>query len=1082
MAEWKTLLWSNLANFKEQYNNVVKNAKDKLWDKIKANTVEITEEDKKNQEIFDKQLKINQWLNIEDKQEATNTLYNVSNSITPDAFKLTPITWDNRTTPMVYPSSLSSLNMNNELWQQNQILDAYNNDLLNEATNLMTETSRVLNENKMWDKTLESVIKEMETESDKNIFRTSVANKLSSFTGTVTSDLLKTWDEETKDTIDQINDIYKSSFEWRVSDLNKMQDAWYLNAVNSSLNTLKLWDESWLAQRTVNALWLWWTEEEKAADDFHYTYDKKVIIDGNEYDLLKGTNVLSLYDAISDWEKHDIEFSYKINDNIFGSVIGARNDKTVTRKITEEDLNTLGKVYSDWEKDDPAYQKYQNRKAKLEELYGNIWLEYVENDREMDVNKELHKIQESQRVNVWLTIVKDTLNPLFDKAWVWEIQKAELLTYITKQLTEQSATLQNKLNVAYDIQEKYKNWTYKGWYANKLKSLDKKASDLENIYNQYYKNYAEYLAIKSIYWDDDVKVNEELVRRWWVDPTYGTTYDFSILSNFLTANLWEPKNADAYAMYISAWPDVANILDSFLYDYVTDINKDLYENNNISFWQYTLRDTETLLTLAGNGLNSFWEWALWIASMGGVWIADLFWDVNWMAQYANAIAAWEFWWMAIWDNFEIDNSALQAFYSVSSVVPEVISIFRGNAKLDKLIDFTKGWVKMWDYWNKLTKLKRWVSLSKDWVRGMEMLTMKRAQTIAKWWAEFVKNYIQDWWQFNRMDTSSWDYDEQSYWSNIGWLISLWTSWILWWALWKVSTFTDDVTAKIVRSWKNNVMHSTQSVDRWMRENPEKIWQFIAWDEWDKLSSREKAFFSIAVTDSVEKSTKVLNMLKESDPEMNRMVSTLEKGYVGTMLDSLLSKNNNANRQFILEAANDAWWDIPNLVKRLTNSSWWIEINGKLSNLFTKADASLLQSVSYNRWLDIISDWWHFLPTQERTLKEITEFWERWEQILPWLKKVFSEEWSKQFFKKSWDKFVLNTDWLTALWYTNKKLNAERIWTVSKDTEDFCKNLEDLNNKNTDVWIELVPQNLINDIRDTDAFDRVSSMLWEYICS
>ena len=536
----------------------------------------------------------------------------------------------------------------------------------------------------------------------------------------------------------------------------------------------------------------------------------------------------------------------------------------------------------------------------------------------------------------------------------------------------------------------------------------------------------------------------------------------------------------------------------------------------IDGWKYVAWETQL-------GVYKKWYWLQW-----DLW---RFWNsITWIAPEVFAFFIWWTWsglsqlWRGIsWiSRFQ---KAVKSWVEVAEASKKINFLWRWFQKLQKAFD---------NFWMErtLSKIRKLWESSEDVAKTEQLLskavlrnqTLKTFGNVAK---DIIESVYQDWAFFNRWDTEymtgdqdKWTVywalfcladlpllsatrwwlkkfanatiDQTSRWLGRIWLWLTWTAFDTWW--WsKVIDTLQNVASKWIWRWWIVSWTLVDMVWYFSKHTDELAWTMLKslWldtpsfmrqlKELDKSQVSNIAPLLQSAWDSIfaqsQEAARLLNLIKERDTTW--LVALWEKQYVWAMLSSFLSWKTNVNNQELARMINDTWYTVPDMIKRYFNLPWIVADNSWTSNLFLQIDAQKMHQVTYPRELDFITPEKQFVPTKQWTESEILHAHSELDRQGSWLKDVFDINNSDEYFTKMKDwTYLLNKEWLNALWYSNTKLIPEVLAQTSDNTADFVWRLREINQAN---GVEVVSEKLISDIEKTDAYEKLSSHLWGIVC-
>lgn len=798
------------------------------------------------------------------------------------------------------------------------------------------------------------------------------------------------------------------------------------------------------------------------------------------------------------------------------------------KEFTTEEALALWAIRSE------AYDD-MNKKAELNEERRQqyrklLWLKEGETIEEVDWRYRVIQLNEQKREDemseILNTSVRDAVQEYrFSDEKYNELNSAQqMLTQqeIFKQVQE--ATIDNYSYIAQIDREieRFRNGTYSVKVTTDrpkyIAQLEEIRDKMKQVADENIKNRAYATAIMWRYASDDDDIIRELRKKYDIGSD---VWDYDVLSHFLMH--WIERTYEEWA-----WTDVANKMsDQFEY-YLNQADNIIRETWNEGTLPWIWHGTQY------NFLRPWWEI---LESMIGV---PVWWASELVVQDAWVYAAGEtqMWVFNEW--YELASDVERFTEQVMWKTPEVISLFlwwEGSAvwkatrlenllwksqRINKIINGLKN-----SFWlnNTLQTVQKLWNSADDIAKAEKLLTtaIARDRTYQKIWRiakEVVDNFYQDWAFFNRWDTEYMTQDQDK-WTMYWWLFAFANMWLLKLTRWnlqnlynvsidKLSRTVYDATSKFngsevmkslsdfasrgIGRW-DLLMWTKVDINKYFKNNPNLLAWAVLQSIWMDTSSFIEALKNVSggdisgVADTIrtlwnsifeqsQDAAKVLNKLKKADKTW--LIAVWEKQYVAAMLSTFLKWQNSVNAQEIARMINDAWYTVPDMIKRFYNTPGNMLYNWGNSRLYLQIDANKMHQVDHPRELDFIDrNGDSFQPAKAWTKEDMLYAYNKLDSLWTGMKEVFNENnvWTYFTKMKDWT-YVLNKQWLESLWYRNNKLIPEVVAQVSENTEDFVSKLREINESN---GVEVLSEKLISDIEQTDAYDRLSSQLWDFLC-
>ena len=514
-------------------------------------------------------------------------------------------------------------------------------------------------------------------------------------------------------------------------------------------------------------------------------------------------------------------------------------------------------------------------------------------------------------------------------------------------------------------------------------------------------------------------------------------------------------------------------------------------------------------------------------------------SVEWkLPEVASFAVWWTSWAVGKWWKLITWASRVEKALSKAAKITNVAE--RAAAEAEAMKKYTRLWKvvnrissSMSSTTRNLNEIRKLGESEQDIAKAEQLLTktVLRNRTLKTFWEvskDIIESVRQDWAFFNRWDTEQYT-NEQDKWTVYWALFSFANLDLLsmtWGGLKKFSMEAVDLASRGL--WNAALSATSTFLDKWVGSkvidklvNVASKWigkgKMVTWTTVDLLSYfyDHPSELSIAMLKSMwydtvsfinvlknaskdditqisrflditwqslfqqsQEAAKILNLIKRNDPTW--LVAMWEKQYVAAMLSTFLRWQNSVNAQEVARMIENSKYTVPDMIKRFYNTPWTLLHNDGSSNLFLQIDSVKMNQVDYPRELDFIDrNSNQFTPAKTWTDDDITYARRELERMNSEMKDVFDIANIDKNFVDLWDwKYMLSKEWLETLWYKNNKLIPEVVAQLSDNTKDFVSKLREINESN---GVEVLSEKLISDIEQTDAYDRLSSQLWDFLC-
>lgn len=797
------------------------------------------------------------------------------------------------------------------------------------------------------------------------------------------------------------------------------------------------------------------------------------------------------------------------------------------KELTMEEALALWAIrkeaYADINKKEELTEERRQQYRKL------LWLKEGETIEEVDWRYRVVNTGEQTREEEMSEVTNTSVRDAVQKYWLTDNRYNELNS-AQQMLTQQEIFKQvqeaTQDNYSYIAQidreiERFRNGTYHIASSSdrqktiatleEIRWLMKKDAD-DNINRR-----AQATAIMARYASDDDDIIRELRKEWLI---WDDVWDYAVLSEFLMGWIDEQNKWP--------WYDVANRMHDQMAYYLKQVDDIIHDTWNESTLERMWHETQYGV------LDKLWEMAESLISKPVGWAADLtvqdawvyaagetqMWVFNEWYELASdverfteqvmwktpEVAAFFLWWdiSALWKATRLEN-----FLWKSQRINKIINGFKNSFWLNKTLQTIQ---KLWNSAEDIAKAEKLLTTA-----------IARDRTYQKIWRiakEVVENFYQDWAFFNRWDTEYMTQNQDT-WTMYWWLFAFANMWLLKLTRWslqnlynvsidKLSRTVYDATSRFngsevmkslsdfaskgIGRW-DLLMWTKVDINKYFKNNPNLLVWAMLQSIWMDTSSFIEALKNVSgsdisgVADTIrtlwnsifeqsQEAARVLNKLKSADRTW--LIAVWEKQYVAAMLSTFLKWQNSVNAQEIARMINDAWYTVPDMIKRFYNTPGNMLYNWGNSRLYLQIDANKMHQVDHPRELDFIDrNGDSFQPAKAWTKEDMLYAYNKLDSLWTGIKEVFDENNVWTYFTKMEDwTYVLNKQWLESLWYRNNKLIPEVVAQVSENTEDFVSKLREINESN---GVEVLSEKLISDIEQTDAYDRLSSQLWDFLC-
>ena len=900
----------------------------------------------------------------------------------------------------------------------------------------------------------------------------------------LTPELLKSFDEDVREKAEALNTAETQSIrewlwswfdrKWALSDMHDIQEEIAHRARQDNKNGSVYATDVF---RVVNSDW------------------KGSMVSQDEFDNYL-INYMEQLEAYKNWEVPTAPD--KIDFYVWGGKGYRRwesgNKSSVYSKVSNDELESMYNVYQEWMTQQKKKEEIDS--AIASEMREQLWLqddEKVNVDWIVKAYKDYSQIEDEKKdLETKIdNVMMDTLQK--DQRFL-SLNSVQQQRIVSNMFSNVSSKIADKYNYIqqYDTEISKIVWNVYQFSSNEekqntLNRLTQLRNETKQVIDTYIQNAAEAELIYAQHWGDEVSAQKEMRERmwWWEDEWL----DVNVLSAFYMKGIDESNT-------ISFWLDVDNRLLDIIKQGIWEMDDILYNTNNEWWLAHAWHEFE------------YWAGTVWEALEGAVWTINYLTDftpLDWGMYAAGETQLWVY-----KENYQLAWDAERFYYNIMWIAPEVTSMFLPvwwavwwwAKMLSRLTRLDKLFNNVWRFSNVIAKMDKAITEGNDVAKATKMLWnyVKNDQWVKLVW-NFVKETVENYWQdaafFNRWDTEYMTW-EQDWWTNIGalfWLAHADTLWVISQSLirwgWNIIDSLRNRTLKNIGKWWA-VAWSFIDTTRYFSEHPDELASAVLremWLQWDeavvwlldyikKWNSKEaRAMLNVAwqrIFEQSRQAARILDKMKKIDTTW--MLAAWEKQYVGAMLSSILKGTNNVNNRELVNMIENAWYQVPDMLKRYTNSVGTMVTNSWRSSLFTKLDAEKIHLVDYDRRLDLVTDN-TFSPTKVWDKEDIQKAYDWLDRMWVGYKNVFENP-NSPFFKEVWAwQYVLTKEWLDALWYSNNKLVPE-VLAQSKETTDFVENLRKINNNNK---TEVISESLINEIEQTDAYERLSSALSKYVC-
>lgn len=783
------------------------------------------------------------------------------------------------------------------------------------------------------------------------------------------------------------------------------------------------------------------------------------------------------------------------------------NKKSLVQ-LTDDDLSVLASVYDEAMED--YYKKKEVDQARISELREQLWIEADEKISSnwiikayRDYSKFEDEKKDVEEKSTNFIVDKLSSDPKFMQ--LNSVQKERMFNTVYSHFSD-------KLNDKYWYLKQYDKeinkilwWVYT--FANEkekqtaLVKIRMLRDNTKKIIDTYLQNALEAEIIYAEHWWDEISAQKEMRQiMWWWENEW---LDVNVLSSFYMK--WLDSDITVW------WLDVDNRLFNLIRPGIGEMDDIIYDTGNEWLGTHIRHEFE------------YWAWLVWEAIEWalntGLWIPYLL-DVtpaDWGMYAAGETQLWVY-----KKNYDLASDSWKFFYNLAWIAPEVWSLFVpvwGAVKwwlgvLTKLGKVENMMNKLTRFSSVVNRMEEAISKWAGWLKKATNILWKYINDNQAWKMvgkianELVDNFWMDWYAFNRWDSEYMTSDQDTY--TYLWALFAFANMDLLWAV-------ADSAKQTLLFWVNNLPEWNSVIDKLKNTVSKNIWAWwtlawsfvdissyfsshpdelasavlrelwVKWDTWilwlisyikNGWTGKAREMLNTVWTRIFEQSrqaSKILNKLKQVD--YTWVIAAWEKKYVWAMLSSLLSWKNTVNNQELVRMIENTWYWVPDMVKRYTNSIWTMRTNAWDSKLFTQLDSEKMHLVDYDRRLDLVTDN-TFSPIKVWDKEDIQKAYDWLDRMWVWYKDVFENPENSLYFKETWlDQYVLTKEWLDALWYSNNKLVPE-VLAQSKETTDFVENLRKINNNNK---TEVISESLINEIEQTDAYEKLSSALSKYVC-
>lgn len=498
-----------------------------------------------------------------------------------------------------------------------------------------------------------------------------------------------------------------------------------------------------------------------------------------------------------------------------------------------------------------------------------------------------------------------------------------------------------------------------------------------------------------------------------------------------------------------------------------------------------------------------WEWAIarslgWISALwrDAIWVMKKLW-MSWVVNKVRELWEWIRKNSRLWKFITNVQNNLDSTGRTLNQIRKFGESWQDVAKAEALLTKTILRNRIWQTFGK-TSREIVESVWQDGAFFNRRDTEYGTQNQDKWtvyWALFsfanLDMLSMTWWGLKQFSNAALDAAGRWLW-NVALLAS--NTVLDRWLGKKVIDWLTSAASKTIGRW-GMVTWTTVDLTSYFYKHPSELSSAVLrsmwWDtknfinalknaSWDDIEWARKMISSTwqSLFYQSQEAARILNILKRNDP--TGLIAVWEKQYVGAMLSSFLRGKNTVNIQELTKMIEDSRYRVPDLIKRFYNTPWTLTHNEDDSKLFLKIDSAKMSQVEYPRELDFVwRNWEPFSPARTRTEDDIVHANRELDRMNSGLKDVFDPANINRNFTDLWDgKYILNKEWLESLWYKNNKLIPEVVAQVSEDTQQFVSKLREINESN---GVEVLSEKLISDIEQTDAYSRLSSQLWDYLC-